>query len=73
MTPVDFAHTRGAQQNREAKAGRLANLMIAAECVRPPRNDKERRNIERGAGTGRASDETWARAVELWQQRRGVD
>lgn len=70
MPDVDFAHTRSAQENREAKAARLARFMVETRFTRPPASDPERRHVERSAGVRRAREETWARAIELWEQQR---
>lgn len=70
MRDVDFAHTRTAQESREAKATRLARFMADTRLPRAPASNQERRDVERAAGVKRASDETWARAIEIWEQIR---
>lgn len=50
------------------KAEGLARFMAAVRLLRPPAPGKERRDLERAAGVNRASDETWALAIELWRE-----
>lgn len=68
MADTDFAHTGLAQANRMGKAEGLARFMAAVRLLRPPAPGKERRDLERAAGVNRASDETWALAIELWRE-----
>lgn len=66
---ADFAHTANAQTNRRGKAELLAGFMTSTRIQRPPKTERERRDLERAAGVNRASDETWAIAIQLWTDR----
>lgn len=67
MTSTDFAHNGPAAEQRRAKATELARQLYAH--LTP----ELRRQLERDAQQRRASDETWAMAVQLVGIRMGWD
>lgn len=63
----DYAHTAEARVRRVEKAYRLADAID--DFGRIP-DAVERRQLLRNAGIPRASDETWAMAIEIHRERR---
>lgn len=66
----DYAHDASARVNRVDKASRIAEVLGDDRKLPDPLDDTAKRQIERQAGVRRASDETWAMAVEIFWERR---
>lgn len=70
--PVDYGHTKHAEDNRRRKAIEIAKVLRLDDCppdVAEAYDVKERRTVLKAAEVDRASDETWAMAVGFLRQR----
>lgn len=72
MSDDDFAHTAWAEGRRMEKAAALAARLhfdgIPSGAV-PSLPPASRRRVERAAGVRRCSEETWAKALEVLEDR----
>jgi hypothetical protein len=66
----DYAHDARARVSRVDKASRIAEVLVDGRKLPDPLDDTVKRQIERQAAVRRASDETWAMAVEMFWERK---